>query len=309
MYWMHKKTLGAIALALLLASAPLAAHGSGKDGADYTVDIWEGTACHKKVMLSTYLPKDTTQAPLAHIVVCPGGSYYWLDKENEGSCVGRWLASKGIAAHVLHYRVAGAADFVTGYRVVFRGNRHPDMLHDLERALSLVRLRAHGRPVGAMGFSAGGHLVLSAGIYGAWKPDFICAAYPVVTLREKGVAHRRSRRGLLGTARTGNRVLRDSLSLERHVPKDMPPVFLFNCVDDPVVDERNAQRMDDALRAAGIADCVYLRFEKGGHGFGANAEKMNAETATWQPRFLDWLRSLTLSQREDSELNKAHGRH
>ena len=125
-----------------------------------TVKIWEGTSVHAGSTLTAYLPEGE---PKAAVVVCPGGSYFWLDKEGEGELVGEWLAENGIAAYVLLYRTGGWFNFTFHTRAVFGGNRHPDMIADLQRAITLVR-RQYDGPVGAMGFSAGGHLVMSAAV-------------------------------------------------------------------------------------------------------------------------------------------------
>ena len=103
--------------------------------------------------------------------------------------------------------------------------------------------------------------------------------------------HKRSRRGLLGDSRTGDQALRDSLSLERHVPVDCPPVFLVNCLDDPVVDYRNSVLLDSALTARGVAH-RYVQFRTGGHGFGASERKGSPECRRWKSMFLEWLRAL-----------------
>lgn len=238
--------------------------------------------------------------PKAAVVVCPGGSYFWLDQEGEGSLVGRWLASEGFNAYVLYYRTAGVLDFITSYRLLFRGRRHPDMISDLQWALQTVREEFDG-PVGAMGFSAGGHLVMSAAeFFGTdftgkadgvdLRPDFVAPIYPVVSMREP-CTHERSRRGLLGEDRTGNRALRDSLSLELHVRPDTPPVFLLRCDDDPVVDPQNAELLDAALTEKGVLHRT-VRYHVGGHGFGANKEKFTEETARWQAAFLEWIEEI-----------------
>ena len=50
-----------------------------------TAKVWEGTPVRAaSVTLTEYLPEGE---PLAAVVVCPGGSYFWLDKEGEGSLV------------------------------------------------------------------------------------------------------------------------------------------------------------------------------------------------------------------------------
>ena len=247
--------------------------------------------------LTAYLPEGE---PKAAVIVCPGGSYFWLDKVGEGQLVAEWLASEGFQAYVLHYRTAGVFDFITKYRLLFRGHRHPDMISDLQRALRDVREEFDG-PVGAMGFSAGGHLVMSAAAFfgtdftgadaGAnLRPDFVAPIYPVVSMRAP-CTHKRSRIGLLGEGRTGNQELRDSLSLELHVRPDTPPVFLLRCDDDPVVDPQNADLLDAALTETGVPHRT-IRYRTGGHGFGANKEKFTEETAHWQAEFLDWMEEI-----------------
>ena len=114
--------------------------------------------------------------------------------------------------------------------------------------------------------------------------------YPVVSMRAP-CTHKRSRIGLLGEGRTGNQVLRDSLSLELHVRPDTPPVFLLRCDDDPVVDPQNADLLDAALTEKNIPHRT-VRYRKGGHGFGANTEKFTEETARWQAAFLEWIEEI-----------------
>ena len=262
--------------------------------------VWEGTACrNRSVTLEAFKAKNQARAA---VIICPGGSYHWLDYGTEGTKVAQWLASEGIDAYVLRYRVAGKFEFVAKYRAIVRGNRHPDMICDLQRAIQLVREQYDG-PVGVMGFSAGGHLVMSAGeffqtnflqCYGieptvSLRPDFIAPIYPVVTFSDKRYVHKRSRLGLLGEWKTGKMHLRDSLSLEMHVQADTPPVFLLNCKDDPIVDYHNSVLLDSALTAARVPH-AYIQFATGGHGFGADPDRQNAETSQWQQLFINWMK-------------------
>ena len=158
--------------------------------------------------------------------------------------------------------------------------------------------------VGMLGFSAGGHLVLSAAFFKdhdylkqvgvvtetSLQPAFVASLYPVVTMAEDCV-HKRSRRGLLGDTRVNDAKLQDSLSLERHVPKDCPPIFLVNCVDDPVVDYRNSVLLDEALTAAGV-NHRYIQYATGGHGFGMSNYKGSAECHAWKDEFVKWLKEI-----------------
>ncbi|MCC8176356.1 MAG: alpha/beta hydrolase [Bacteroidales bacterium] len=259
------------------------------------INIWEGTDCNKKVKLTPYLVENHENSKA--IIVCPGGSYFWHDSDTEGHEVAKWLQSNGIAAFVLDYRAAQVPAFIFHHRYLFRGNRYPDPQDDLRQALRLIRSISdkygiNPDSIGVMGFSAGGHLVMSAAelFDRADWPAFIVPVYPVVTMTEDCV-HKRSRRGLLGDNNQHNKELCDSLSLERHVPEGCPPVFLVNCVDDPVVDYRNSVLLDSALTAKGV-NHRYLQFQSGGHGFGASDTKGTEECRQWRSLFLQWLSEL-----------------
>lgn len=258
------------------------------------INIWQGTTVGKTVVMTSYLAEGKDNAV---VIVCPGGSYLWHDMGGEGKDVGEWLQRNGISAFVLHYRTAGVGAFLTPYRYVFRGNRYPDALNDLLRAMQYVK--AHSAELGvdasrvaAMGFSAGGHLVMSAAelLPREQRPWFVVPVYPVVTMTEACV-HRRSRRALLGDSRLRSRQLRDLLSLERHVPADCPPVFLVNCKDDPVVDCRNSELLDSALTRQQVPH-RYIQYQTGGHGFGASDHKGTAECRQWKEEFMAWFRRL-----------------
>lgn len=256
------------------------------------INIWEETSCDKTVEMTPYLVEGDNNIA---VVVCPGGSYFWHDMNTEGHDVAKWLQSEGISAFVLRYRTANFPAFLFPYRYIFRGNRYPDPQNDLKKALEHIRnnSRKYGidsNKVGAMGFSAGGHLVMSAAELFSTedRPSFVAPIYPVVTMTDKCV-HKRSRRALLGESKKNNVKLRDSLSLEKHVPNNCPPVFLVNCIDDPIVDYRNSELLDSALTSHNIPH-KYIQYKTGGHGFGASTTKGTAEARQWKVEFVKWLK-------------------
>lgn len=276
--------------------------------ADSAINIWEGTECKAKVKLTPYLVAGSGNPAC---IVCPGGSYFWHDMETEGIGVAKWLNENGISAFVLEYRVGGIPGFITHHRLVARGNRYPDMLQDVQRSIQLVREDSEKFGIdpdklGVMGFSAGGHLTAMSGLFFdnnvlgllgikpavSLKPNFIAPIYPVVSLVDKST-HKRSRRGLLGEGRSISREMKDSLSLEKHCRADMPPTFLMNCVDDPIVKYRNSELLDSAMSAAG-ANHKYIQYKTGGHGFGATASKTTAEAIAWKEEFIKWLKTINI---------------
>ncbi len=231
------------------------------------------------------------------VIICPGGSYYWLSRKWEGSEVASKLNDAGFDAYVLEYRHAGTRYFLFGPLTPVRSHHYPEALEDVRAAVASLQAEGY-RKIALAGFSAGGHLVLLAGEAfakemaagtGAEAPEISCiaAVYPVVTFTEDAIMHKRSRNAFLGAHRR-NAAMRDSLSLEKHVPSNMPPVLLVNCVDDPVVDYRNSVRMDEALSAAGVPH-KYLQYPAGGHGFGASQEKNPHESVHWIDSFIEML--------------------
>jgi len=270
--------------------------------------IWKNTSVSaSKVTLDEYLPKGMNKR--IAVIICPGGSYCWLDKKAEGTDVAQWLSDNGIAAFVLRYRTQGYIPFATHSRLIVGGNKHPDMISDVQRAIQLIRDNAsqYGvdtNKIGVIGFSAGGHLAMSAGeMFGtdflasqgishsaSLRPDFVGSIYPVVTFTEK-CTHGRSRRALLGDLRQYKKEMRDSLSLEKHVTEACPPVFLVNCKDDPTVDYHNSELLDSALTSKGVSH-KYIQYATGGHGFGASVEKGTPECRQWKDEFLRWLEGL-----------------
>ena len=236
--------------------------------------------------LTEYLPQKSTDTA---VVVCPGGSYYWLAKKGEGSEVAQWLNANGYAAYVLEYPVSGWWSWFTHIRRSCC-TQYPAQLNALEDALKTVKSKGY-KTVGAMGFSAGGHLVMSGAVFlpDSIAPDFVAPIYPVISMRDPYV-HKRSRRGLMGERRQHDPVMWDSLSLELHADMVRCPVFLLSCTDDPTVDWHNAAMMADSLIAKG-KPCQIVRPKTGGHGFGVNPEKMEGKDCSiWPEEFLKWLR-------------------
>ena len=263
--------------------------------AQQSVKLWAGTDATRQEKWSelfVFLPEKTNTSGIS-VIICPGGSYYWLAMDKEGSEVAKYLNDKGIAAFVLKYRTA------------MHLNRHPAMIEDLQRAMQVVEENAaiykiDPKKVGVMGFSAGGHLAGTEAEYfdhtfapqlpmdGAQKPYFAAMIYPVVSMKDS-ICHKESRRNLLGD--TYPPEVGRMMSLEQNVRPDMPPVFLLHCTGDRTVDPRNSIEMDKALTAKNVKHEFLLIDENGhgGHGFGI---RPNGKATGWIDEFLRWLAAL-----------------
>ena len=274
---MKKTLLQSLLLLLLLGSLPAAAQ--------------ERIRLDSGARLTAYLP---TQANGTAVVVCPGGSYCWLDKQTEGRRVAEHLQAEGYAAFVLEYHTIGWFRWFFHTRVLTGKMLAPRPLDDAAAALAYVRSNADrlgiaADRVGIMGFSAGGHLALWAAERlspESGGPNFCVSVYPVVSLSHPAYTHRRSRRALLGERHKRDARWQQALSLERHADDVQVPVMLVNCKDDPVVDYQNSELMDAALTTAAKPH-VYLQYDAGGHGFGCESA-----SAPWFPRFVEWERAL-----------------
>ena len=243
--------------------------------------------------VTVYLPRVVAPNTPA-VVICPGGSYRALASNHEGRQVASYLNSLGVAAFVLRYRL--------GPRY-----HHPIELGDAQRAIRLVRShaadwRVDPARVGIVGFSAGGHLAMTAstrfdnGASGAAdavdrvssRPDFAVLGYPVISMTEEWT-HKGSRTNLLGE--NPDPELAKSLSGERAATKDTPPTFLFQTSEDTTVPAENSVHYYLALRKAGVPAEMHV-FEKGPHGVGLAND--DAALSEWSKLLANWLRGRKL---------------
>lgn len=228
------------------------------------------------------------------LLVVPGGGYMQLTWDIEGAEIARRFADSGVTCFLLSYRLPNE-----GWSA---GPLAP--LQDAIRAMRLIRSTAAQHDIdpariGAIGFSAGGHLVASLATrsneptYAAMdevdrvdaRPSFIGLGYPVITMLPP-YAHEASREHLLGVAATDEQ--RTAWSVERAVTVDTPPAFLFAAADDPYVPVENTLAMFSALKVKKVAAEMHI-FERGGHGFGLRALAPST-TSLWPSLFSEWAR-------------------
>ncbi|MCE1189832.1 MAG: alpha/beta hydrolase [Ignavibacteria bacterium] len=98
------------------------------------------------------------------ILVFPGGGYRVLAIDLEGTEICEWLASNGITAILLKYRVPYSGPYWDPLSLTEKDPIQPMALQDAQRTIGLLRLRAaeigiNPHKIGVLGFSAGGQLV------------------------------------------------------------------------------------------------------------------------------------------------------
>lgn len=265
-------------------------------GASQKIKIWKDVKI-KGAAISYLQPyfADEANNTGAAVIIAPGGSYHHLGMGHEGHKVAQWFQKNGINAFVLRYRVSGD------------GFNHPAMLEDMQRSIQIVRENAgkwkiNTKKVGAIGFSAGGHLVVMAGAFGdnvneltklgiktnvSLKPDFVIPIYPVVSMQDD-IYHAWSRKSLTGS-KEPSQAIKDKFSMEKQITSKMCPVFLLCNKDDRTVKYQNSVRLDEALSKAGVPH-IFILNEKGDHGFGMGNGKFVKETQWNDKWLLPWLK-------------------
>jgi acetyl esterase/lipase len=240
-----------------------------------------GSAFARNVTVATltpYLP-DPAKANGTAVIVAPGGGFMTLSMENEGSNVAKALASHGVAAFVLKYRLkptpADLGAFQSSMAAMFSAAGRPvappptgaaafaalaPQLADSRAAFALVRRRAaewHVDPnrIGMVGFSAGAMLTLATALADpATKPAFIASIY-----------------GPMGPMTA---------------PADAPPLFDALAADDPIFGN-SGFGLIESWRAVKRPVEFHL-YEQGGHGFGMYPK--DTTSTGWFDAFVSWMR-------------------
>src|SRR5205085_141935 len=247
--------------------------------------------------MTVYSPKGKNTG--AAVVVFPGGGYYVLAIDLEGTEVCDWLTSKGITCVLLKYRVPNSGmhgEGPGGRRQV--KPKAPMALQDAQRTVGLVRFHAaewHIDPhkIGVLGFSAGGHVVagmstrfeqrLYPAVDGADKencrPDFAVALYP----------------GHLWVNEDRHPPSTDDekfeLRADIHVTRQTPPTFLLQAEDDYVDGVNQSLVYYIALKNAKVPVEMHL-YAQGGHAFGLRRTEL--PITGWPQLAETWLRTIRM---------------
>lgn len=262
---------------------------------DATIYLWRDIPKMKRQQSVMFMhkPVENVKNTKTAVIICPGGSYHHLGLYNEGYCSAKWFSQNGITAFTLKYRTNESL------------YKHPAMLEDIQRAIQIIRENAdeYGidpEKIGAIGYSAGGHLVTMASVFGdefneleklgittevSLRPNFCMPIYPVVSMQDD-IGHKWSRKSLLGRKPTQEQ--KDNFSMELNIPEDMIPTYIVVAKDDPVVIPENSFRLYDALTEKNIPHCKMQVYEWGKHGFGM-ADTQFMREFHWNEELKLWL--------------------
>ena len=249
--------------------------------------------------IAVYLPTKRFATGQA-VVICPGGGYWVLAYDLEGTDIAKYLNSIGVAAIVLKSRLPTSGNTKVP---------HKAPIMDAQRAIRLVRANAckwniNPNKIGIMGFSAGGHLASTAGTHfdsgdknskdsvetQSCRPDFMILMYPVISFVDPSL-HSGSIKSLLGV--NPEKELLNLYSNELHVTEDTPPTFIALADNDTGVPAENSLLMYKALRQHKISAELHI-FSEGGHGFGLGTG--NEHIAQWTNSLKLWLNWLNLKK-------------
>jgi acetyl esterase/lipase len=211
------------------------------------------------------------------VVILPGGGYWQLGWNKEGTEIAEWLNSLGFSAAVLIYRAPEQRDAA---------------LCDVQRAIGILRRDAAkygidpGR-VGVIGFSAGANLAIRAStnwrkrLYErvddaddySCRPDFQMPIYPWdIRFRNDPSNPSKGWKGM-------------EIRPEYPVDAETPPAFIAQSVDDFCQIETTVT-YDWHLRMAGVKSTAKI-YPNGGHGYGLR--RTGHATDVWSDEAAAWL--------------------
>ncbi|MDX2111139.1 MAG: alpha/beta hydrolase [Verrucomicrobiota bacterium] len=217
--------------------------------------------------LTVLLPKPSgSTGLLPAIIVCPGGGYNVEVFDREGLAVARRFVELGFVGAVLKYRLVR--------------KDHRDAIEDAHQAVRLLRQHASEWSVdkdniGLLGFSAGGHLTVSAALTAKAnaKPNWMAPIYP-------------------GTSK---------LPADVVFNEESPAAFLVHTGQDQMLSPANSIRIYEKLHACGVPAALHV-FTTGAHGIDLG----NPATGTdaWPALLAHWVKAHQWKQRAEVVANE-----
>lgn len=262
------------------------AEGTGNGSPLVGGRMWHWASYITRPTMTIYKPKGKNTG--ATMMVLPGGGFYAVATDLEGTEICDWVVQQGMTCVMLKYRTPQIWEKEKG-----KPQQRPEVLlglEDAQRAMGLLRLRAstygiNPRKIGVIGFSAGAYLVANmsntedrtyhitdAADKQSPRPDFAIVAYTARMLdNSKG---------------------KNSLELKPWVKisPNAPPTLIIHAMSDPTDDVRHGMAYALALNDAGVPVDMRI-YAKGGHAFGMRPTA-DPITREWPGQVKQWLQNL-----------------
>ncbi len=222
--------------------------------------------------VTIYKPDPSIDTKTA-VIIAPGGGFWILAMDLEGTEIAEWLNSLGVTGIVLKYRVPGNAwDPEKSWL---------SAVQDGQRAMSLVRGRADEigidpNRIGIMGFSAGGAPVMHTALSTQRMYEPV-DQYDKVSFRPDFAAP----------------IYSGGMPPNAELTEDCPPFFMATAHDD--FNPLEMAKLYIALNEANISAELHI-YESGGHGYGLR--RTDLPVTSWNDRMEDWMRSLNLLDKD-----------
>lgn len=243
---------------------------------------WHWASYVTRPTITIYRPKGRNTG--AAMLVLPGGGFYAVATDLEGTEICDWVIEQGMTCAMLKYRTPQVWPKENGRQ------QRPKLLlglEDAQRAMGVLRHRAASygidpHKIGVIGFSAGAYLVTNlsnteertyprtdAADQESSRPDFAIVAY---TAR------------VLDTAKGKNNLV---LAPWVKISAKAPPTLIIHAMNDSVDDVRQPMAYALALNDAGVPVDLRL-YAKGGHAFGMRPTA-DPITTQWPGHVTQWL--------------------
>ena len=242
------------------------------------------------IYLETFVADSVPGYTRKAILVLPGGGYAGVCADREGEPIALAFLPYGYSAFVLHYTVG-------------RKEPYPAQLREVTMAIKHIKDNAAKYGIDpeklfVTGFSAGGHLTASAGVfwnrpeategldipYGYNKPRGIMPIYPVISNKGHGV----SICNLLCKDDPTKEEM-DYVCVDQHVTADSAPAFIIHSADDELVDARNSLDFAMAYANAGVEYELHV-FPHAQHGMALGNDITSLGNPKWiEPMMARWV--------------------
>lgn len=257
------------------------------DNVERTSDIVYAKYGDKQLRLDLYMPKPKPAALIPGIVVIRGGGWRQGDKNGFAS-IAAGLAAKGFAAACIEYRVlpdVTIADAVNDTKAAVRWMRAEGKRYGIQTDA-----------IGAIGGSAGGHLVAllatsykvgelegnggHAGV--SSRVQAVVPMAPVVDFMTMSQQRPQNKGGASTIA--GDPEMAKLLSPVTHVDRDSAAMLLIHGGADKTVPIAQSTEMLERCKKAGVSRCEMVTVEGAPHAFW-NGPQWSADTIEKSARF------------------------